>query len=187
MRALSVSFGLFFLASVAAVQAPAAQASSGPQATEPAARPNANLAQLMRAIMFPNSNIIFNVQSQDPGEPMPVYEPGSGGFSWVAWGAGIYTGWELVENAAIALDEATDLIMKPGRLCTNGRPVPLEQPDFVQGVQRLREVAAAALEAARAKSQERVSDVTNQLAEACYDCHQVHRIDPPGGPRRCVP
>ena len=176
MRTLSVVFMLLVLVSTATAQP-----------TAPSEPPNANLAQLMRAILFPNSNIIFNVQGQDPAAPKPIYEPGSSAFSWVDWGAGIYTGWEVVENAAIALEESIDLITKPGRLCTNGRPVPLEQPDFVEGLQRLRIVARAALEAAREQSQEMVTEVTNQLAEACYGCHQVHRIDPRGGPRRCVP
>ena len=134
----------------------------------------------MRAILFPNSNIIFNVQAQDPAEPKPSYRPGDGGFSWVDWGAGIYTGWEVVENAGIALEEVTDLVTKPGRVCTNGNPVPLEQPDFVIGIQRLREVARAVQAAAREENQERVIELTTQLAEACYGCHQVHRIAPPG-------
>ena len=176
MRTPSVGFGLLFVASVAAAQAP-----------EPSARPSASLAQLMRGIMFPNSNIIFNVQSNDPAAPKPVYEQGNGAFSWVDWGAGIYTGWEVVENAAMALEEAPDLIMKPGRLCTNGRPVPLWRSDFATFAQGLRDAARAILEAAREQNQERVSDATNQLAEACFSCHDVYRNNPPGGSRRCVP
>ena len=175
MRAFVAALCFMLAAAVTTAQAPA----SGP--------PTANLAQLMRAIMFPNSNIIFNVQGQDPAEPKPIYEPGSGSFSWVDWGAGIYTGWEVVENAGIAIEEATDLVMKPGRVCTNGRPVPLEQADFVTGIGRLRAVARDVQEAARAEDQEQVIELTTRLAEACYGCHQVHRIAPPGGENRCVP
>ena len=140
MRALGTAFGVLLLASATAAQPP-----------EPIT-PTASLAQVMRAIMFPNSNIIFNVQSQDPAEPKPVYEPEAGGFSWVDWGAGIYTGWDVVENAGIALEEATDLVIKPGRVCTNGRPVPLEQADFVAGIGRLRDVARAVQAAARSRT-----------------------------------
>jgi hypothetical protein len=178
MRLFSVGVAFLFLASLADAQAPAA---------EPTSRPTANLAQLMRGIMFPNSNIIFNVQSQDPAAPKPIYEPGKAPFSWVDWGAGIYTGWEVVENAAIALEEAPDLIMKPGRLCTNGKPVPVERADFAKFAQNLRLAARAALAAAREKSQEKVSEATNQLAEACFSCHNVYRTAPPGEPRRCEP
>ena len=176
MRFCSV---VLVLVAVVAASAVTAQApASGP--------PTANLAQLMRAILFPNSNIIFNVQGQDPAEPKPVYEQGSGGFSWVDWGAGIYTGWEVVENAGIALEEVTDLVIKPGRVCTNGNPVPLEQADFVAGIGRLRAVARDVQAAARAEDREQVIELTTRLAEACYRCHQVHRIAPPGGENRCV-
>ena len=180
---MTIRIGGVALALAAVVAATAATAQA-PAASDP---PTANLAQVMRAILFPNSNIIFNVQAQDPAEPKPSYVPESGGFSWVDWGAGIYTGWEVVENAGIALEEVTDLVMKPGRTCTNGRPVPLEQADFVAGIGRLRAVARDVQAAARAEDQERVIELTTQLAEACYGCHQVHRIAPPGGENRCVP
>ncbi len=47
-----------------AIPAPAPEAPKAPAA--PASEVHANLAQLMRAIMFPNSNVIFFVQSNDP-------------------------------------------------------------------------------------------------------------------------
>jgi hypothetical protein len=180
---MKIRVGGLTLALVAVLAASAVTA----QAPVSPVPPTASLAQLMRAILFPNSNIIFNVQSQDPAAPKPIYEQGSGGFSWVDWGAGIYTGWEVVENAAFALEEVTDLVMKPGRVCTNGRPVPLEQADFVAGIGRLRAVARDVQAAARAEDQEQVIELTTRLAEACYRCHQVHRIAPPGGENRCVP
>ena len=39
-----------------------------PAQTLPSGRPPGNLAQVMRGILFPSSNLIFNVQNQDPGE-----------------------------------------------------------------------------------------------------------------------
>jgi cytochrome c553 len=92
-----------------------------------------------------------------------------------------------VENAAIALTEAPDLIMRPGRLCSNGKPAPVDRPDFVKYAQALREAARATLKAAREKNQEKVSDLTNNIADACVSCHTVYRNTPPGGERRCVP
>ena len=56
MRVLSVVLALLFLAVVATAQAPAAQ-------------PVGTLAQVMRGILFPNSNLLFDVQTQDPGAP----------------------------------------------------------------------------------------------------------------------
>ena len=124
--------------------------SAGPvaaQQQDPPAEAAGDLAEVMRSILFPNSNLIFDAQSGDPGAP-PDAE--TGGDSTTARFAGIYTGWEQVENAAIALAESANLITLP-RLCENveddparnGEPVPIEQDDWKQHVSRLREVGLA--------------------------------------------
>jgi cytochrome c556 len=130
-----------------------------------------NLAQVMRGILFPNSNILFDVQSIDPADPPPVDSRGGATASF----SGIYAGWQVVENAAIALNESANLISIPGRLCENGRPVPLSQPDWAQFTQQLRDAADVMLVAARAENQEAASDATNDVAEACLVCHEVYR------------
>jgi len=165
-------------------------------AQTPSSRPLGNLAQVMRGIFFPSSNLIFNVQTHDPGAPKGAgYEPPTNaGFSWVDWGAGIYSGWDLVDYAAVSLADATPLLLTPGRRCENGKPVPVERADWVQYTADLVEAARAAYKASQSRNQEAVSDATNQLAEACLNCHRVYR-DKPGGTRgdpsnkaaRCVP
>jgi hypothetical protein len=137
--------------------------------------PTGNLAQLMRGILFPNSNILFDVQSVDPANPPPAAS-GSGA---TATFSGIYTGWQVVENAAIALRESATLISIPGRNCENGRPVPLTQADWIGFTQQLRDAADVMLVAARAQNQEAASDATNDIAEACYVCHEVYRDSEP--------
>ena len=42
-----------------------------------------------------------------------------GGFDFVSWGGGIYSGWEVVDYAAIALAESAPLMLTPGRRCEN--------------------------------------------------------------------
>ena len=49
--------------------------------------PIANLAQLMRAIAFPASNIVFNVQIKDPADDVPA-PTGTRSFDFVEWGRG---------------------------------------------------------------------------------------------------
>jgi len=49
-----------------------------PALTLPAYRPDGTLAQLMRAIMFPNSNIIFDVQTNDPTRKRKDPDPADG-------------------------------------------------------------------------------------------------------------
>jgi mono/diheme cytochrome c family protein len=145
--------------------------------------PNANLAQLMRGILFPSSNLIFNVQGHDPGEKKPgtPYEPSAtGNFSWADWGAGIYSPWELVDYAALSIADAAPLLLVPGRRCENGRPVLVDRDDWNRFTVELIEAGKAAYKASQSRSQEAVSDVSNQLADACLHCHEVYR-DKPGG------
>jgi hypothetical protein len=156
----------------------AACASAG-TAGLPAPEPMGNLAQVMRGILFPNSNILFDVQSIDPDNPPPA-AAGPGATSTFS---GIYTGWQVVENAAIALGEAANLITIPGRLCENGRPVPLGQADWAVFTEGLKDAADIMLVAAQARDREAASDATNDLAEACYLCHEVYRDAEP----RCTP
>ncbi len=140
--------------------------------------PLGNLAQLMRGIFFPSSNLIFNVQSHDPGAqkkgPAPS-NPAAGAFSWVDWGAGIYSGWELVDNAAISIADAAPALLTPGRRCENGRPVPVTDPDWVKFTQEMVDVARTVYKVSQTRNQEAVSDATGLLADACLHCHEVYR------------
>ncbi len=148
-------------------------------AGQPAPEPMGNLAQVMRGILFPNSNILFDVQSTDPGNPPPVAAGGGA----TATFSGIYAGWQMVENAAIALGESANLINIPGRRCQNGRPVPMLQANWAVFTQQLKDAADVMLVAARAENQEAASDATNDVAEACYVCHEVYR----DVEQRCTP
>jgi mono/diheme cytochrome c family protein len=163
---------------------PASQASAGRPPIAPAAShapvfpPAGNLAQVMRGILFPSSNLIFNVQTHDPNEVKASAGSSTGGFSWVDWGAGIYQPWELVDYAAVALAESAPLMLTPGRRCENGKPVPVDRPDWVKFTQELAEAGRAAYKASQTRNQEVVSEVTNQIAEACLHCHQAYRDNP---------
>jgi cytochrome c2 len=162
---------------VTAATSPASPAVPAP----PPAPPPGNMAQVMRGILFPSSNLIFNVQNQDPGEQKVGWSPGGPTpFSWVDWGAGIYSGWELVDYAAIALAESTPLLLTPGRRCENGKTVPVERADWVRYVDELAEAGRAAYRASQSRNRDAVGEVTNQIADACLHCHEVYR-DKPGG------
>jgi len=156
-----------------------AACASASSAGLPDPEPMGSLAQVMRGILFPNSNILFDVQSVDPANPPPAAAGGGA----TATFSGIYSGWQMVENAAIALGESANLITIPGRRCENGRGVPLSQPNWAQFVQQLKDAADVALVAARARDQAAASDATNDIAEACYVCHEVYRDVEP----RCTP
>ena len=186
MRLLVGGFALAFLSAVGAAQAPPkpVTAARGSAAANPARKPAGTLAQIMRGIYFPNSNLIFDVQQNDPAAPKKKSESGSSTDTY----ASAYTGWEIVENAAVALSDGVDLILQPGRTCQNGKPVPIAQPDFQKFAREMREAGRVALQAARTKNQEKVSDATNNIADACSNCHEVYRDKGPAdSPARCTP
>ena len=94
----------------------------------------------------------------------------------------------VVEDAALALAETANLIMIPGRLCENGRPVPVERADWVKFAQGLRDAGLAAYTPARTKDLEKMAEVTNQVADACAFCHEVYRDKGSAeSPAHCVP
>ena len=130
----------------------------------------------MRGVLFPAANMIFNVQRYDPGQPPPKTNLSKeAGFSWVDWGAGVYTGWEIVDYAAVALGETAPLMLTPGRRCENGKPVPVTDPDWIRFSNELYETSKAVYAAAQTRNQEKVSDITERLADMCLHCHQVYR------------
>src|SRR5262252_10208662 len=157
--------------------------------------PAGNMAQLMRGVLFPSANMIFNVQRYDPATPPKANNQSKdAGFSWVDWGAGVYTGWEIVDYAAVALGETAPLMLTPGRRCENGKPVPVDDPRWIKFTQELYDAGIAAYKASQTRNQETVSDATNVIADACLHCHEVYRDHPGGRPNappnraaRCTP
>ena len=163
--------------------------------------PLGNMAQLMRGIFFPNSNLIFTVQTHDPGakpETKVDATTQSKGFSWVDWGGSIYGGWELVDNAAIALSDAAPLMLVPQR-CENGRQAPVTEPDWIRYTEEMIEVSRKIYRASQQRNQELVSELTGDLSDACAACHGAYREvrgrgqggfntnDPSGKSNRCQP
>ncbi len=165
-----------------------APANQGTTAAASASRtypPLGSLAQLMRAVFFPNSNLIFTVQTYDPGAPAPPKsaDAQAKGFSWVDWGAGIYGGWQLVDNAAIALADISPLMLSPDLRCENGRPAPVADPDWIKFTDQMIAVSKEVYRLSQTRNQEAVSVATGDLSDACFACHQAYRdVRRPGPP-----
>jgi hypothetical protein len=151
--------------------------------------PEGNLAELMRAIAFPNANIIFNVQLKDPGAQKKK-QPAAAPFDYVEWGATVYPGWLAIDQAAVAITETAPLLLTPGRLCQNGKPVPADRADWKQYVTGLVEVGRLAYTASKARNYEAFVQISEKLNDACANCHKVYR-DRGGtegsGATRCQP
>ena len=142
----------------------------------------------MRGVFFPNSNLLFTVQTRDPAAPVPPPDPAAkgAGFSVFEWGQGIYTGWPVIENAAAALADASPWMLSPGLRCENGRLAPVTEPDWIRFTEQMVSVAKRGYRLVQTKNQEAVSEWTGDLSDACAACHGTYR-DVGGRGRRGKP
>jgi len=140
----------------------------------PAPRVYANLAQLMRGILFPASNVIFAAQNDDPTKIPPAKDPATA----TDLLASSYGQWQAVENSSLALSEAATLLMSPGRKCSNGLPVPIRNADWPKFVQGLRDAGVTAYKAAQSKNMDNILMAADAITEACANCHNKYREKP---------
>ena len=139
--------------------------------------------------MFPASNVIFAAQSKNPADVKPALDP-SGATDPLN---GSYGKWEAVENSALAIAEAANLLILPGRKCSNGLDVPSKNPDWSQLTQGLREAAMNVYKAAQTKNQQKTVEAAAKLNAACANCHDRYRVandlvplvEKPNFPDRC--
>jgi hypothetical protein len=146
-------------------------AAPGPRAQQV----HGNLLQVMRGVLFPNSNVIFSGQTQDPG----AVKPDADGTSSVNPLAGMYGGWQAIENSGLAIAESANLLTIPGRLCSNGKPVPIQNADWQQFVRGLRDAGMAAFKAGQSKNMDAVVEAADTMTTACMNCHDVYREKTP--------
>jgi hypothetical protein len=136
----------------------------------------------MRALYFPDSNVVFFPQRYDPAKVKPAQEP-SGSTDPLT---GVFGGWQAVENAALTLADGADLMMVPGRKCSNGLEVPVTKPDWAQLVNGLKEASVAAYRASLTKSMDKMTDASAVLADSCAACHSRYRPGAAGAAARCT-
>ena len=175
LRVLAVGFLACALSGFVWAQAPA-----GPGATAQT-RVHSNMLQVMRAVLYPASNVIFTAQTEDPAAFKPADRPSTSSDPFTS----AYGGWEAVENAGLALAESANLLTIPGRLCGNGRPAPVQNADWQMFVQELRDAGMAAYKVAQTKNQDAILEAAGVVADACLHCHQKYRQVPGGFANRC--
>ncbi|MSO83874.1 MAG: hypothetical protein EXQ53_11365 [Acidobacteria bacterium] len=166
---------VFALSAFVSAQAPAGRGATAQT------RVYANMLQVMRAILYPASNVIFTAQTDDPATFKPSTRPSTSSDPFTS----AYGGWEAVENAGLALAESANLLTIPGRLCGNGRPAPVQNADWQMWVQELRDAGMAANKAAQTKSQDAILEAAGAVADSCLHCHQKYRQAPGGFANRC--
>jgi len=160
---------------------PATPASETTMTDVPHLQASANLAQLMQAIIFPNSNVIFFAQDKNPAD---VKHAEKASLSTDPL-AGTFGGWAAVENSSLALAEAANLLTIPGRVCSNGRTVPVNDTDWLKFVQGLRAAGLTSYQAAQSKSNDQMLEAADAVMTACSNCHNRYRDKPGGLAGRC--
>jgi cytochrome c553 len=193
MNAGWLAVGALAVAALAAQSVLHAQASAPAAAAKPAAaaqgraggaaparaRVHGNLNQVMRGILFPNSNVVFASQSTDPATIKQDKDPSLSTDPLRS----VYGGWTAVEDAGYAIAESANLLTIPGRVCSNGKPAPVGNADWAKFVAGLRDAGMEVVKAAKAKNQDAMLDVSDKMTSACSACHDVYRekTDKQGG------
>jgi hypothetical protein len=176
---------ILFLSVIAAVsaQAPASR-SPAPLGTTAAAIQQplvyATMLQLMRGTLYPQSNVIFTAQVEDPASFKPATHQSTSSDPFTS----SYGGWEAVENSGMAMAETANLLLVP-RQCGNGKPAPIRNADWQMWVQELRAAAVGVYNAGQAKNDDAVLEAADKLATACLHCHAKYRNVPGGNANRC--
>lgn len=164
-----------FPAGFAARQSPQ---NNAPNAQAAAPRVQANLDQVMRGILFPNANIVFFAQNNDPASVQHTSKPSSATDPL----ASVYGGWEAIENSSLALSESATLLTIP-RVCSNGKAAPVTNADWVKFVEGLRVAGLVSYQAALSKDTDKMLDAADQVSTSCLNCHDRFRKN---GAARCM-
>jgi len=162
--------------------ATSAQTPPGARGAAPQQQPRiyANMVQLMRGTLYPQSNVIFTAQVEDPASFKPAAHQSTSSDPFTS----AYGGWEAVENSGLAMAETAALLLVP-RQCSNGKPAPVQNADWQMWVQELREASMGVYKAGQAKNDDVVLEAADKLATACLHCHAKYRNVPGGVPNRC--
>src|SRR5499427_4157923 len=178
----SISVVAIWCCSSVAAQAPAPARGAAPARATAPAKLDANMLQLMRGVLYPASNVLFAAQDDLSKQPKPADAATSPNPLTSTYG-----GWTAVENAGLAIAEASRLVALQGRVCSNGKPAPVQRADWVKFTAGLRKAGLDAYAAAKKKDKDAIVDVAGAVSDACQACHDVYREKKGGEKDRCLP
>ena len=167
---------------IAASTAPTAVTPAGPALSFPA---TGTVNQVMRGILFPSSNVLFDVQTKDPGAGSKGGVARADAATTSNRYGDVYSPWQIVDAAAVSIADIGPVLLQPRR-CENGKPAPVDRDDWKRYVQGVVDAGRAAYRASQMRSQDAVSEATNVISDACANCHRVYR-DVANAAMRCTP
>jgi hypothetical protein len=129
--------------------------------------------QLMRGVLYTAANVVFSAQADNPGD-VKIGASGDPSMSTDPL-TGTFGGWLAVENAALALAESANLLLIPGRKCSNGVTAPTKDPAWEKFVQDVRDASMKSYAAAQAKDQDQMIATAETLSASCSGCHRKWR------------
>jgi hypothetical protein len=134
---------------------------------------HATLNQLMQGVVYPAANVVFLPQYENPAalERPPSKQPAMATDPLVS----VFGGWQAIENASLALTESANLLLVPGRVCSNGVAAPINDPTWSKFVRELRDAGLKAYAAAKEKDQDKMTEVAEVVNDACVHCHRKWR------------
>lgn len=134
---------------------------------------HADMNQLMRGVLYPAANVVFFAQAEDPAavKMPPLHDPSMSTDPLTS----TFGGWLAIENAALALAESANLMLIPGRNCSNGVPAPTKDPVWEKFVQDVRDESMKSYRAALAKDQGQMIATAETLSATCSNCHRRWR------------
>lgn len=118
-------------------------------AQAPTYQPVGTTLQIMKAMVIPSSDVIFNIPSQAPKDDKE---------------------WAAVQNSALILAESGNLLMMAGRSKDNG--------EWMKDSKVLVDAGAAAFKAANAKDVNKLTDVGDDILNSCETCHKKYKPEP---------
>jgi hypothetical protein len=134
---------------------------------------HADMNQLMRGVLYPAANVVFSAQADNPADVKipPGVDPSMSTDPLTS----TFGGWQAIENAALALAESANLLLIPGRNCSNGVPAPTRDPTWEKFVQDVRDASMKSYKAAQAKDQAQMIATAETLSTSCANCHRRWR------------
>jgi len=121
-----------------------------PAQQQPGFKPIADVKQLMHAIIIPSSTVVFRVEVEAPKNDQE---------------------WERVAYNALAMSEAGNLLMLPGRAKNND--------DWMKKAGALVDIGVVAMKAAEAKDADAVIKIGYDIYDVCKACHDSYMPRPP--------
>jgi hypothetical protein len=123
-------------------------------AQAPTFEPVATVLQIMQGIVAPNSDVVFKVATAAPKDDKE---------------------WAAVQNSAVTLAEAGNLLLIPGRAAVLRELIDSDfkkgNSEWVKDAKALTAASAKAFNAANAKDRKALAMIGDQVEVTCENCH----------------